>query len=58
VDIDEAVRLFHETLRISPALVLVRMNLAVTLIRTGKVAEARSVLENALWVNPSFTGRA
>jgi hypothetical protein len=31
------------------------MNLAVAMIRTGKVAEARTVLEKALWFNPSFT---
>jgi predicted Zn-dependent protease len=52
---DEAIRLFREALRISPALVLVRLNLAVALVKTGKPAEARPVLENALQFNPSFT---
>jgi Flp pilus assembly protein TadD len=52
---DEAIRLFREALRISPALVLVRMNLAVALIKTGRAAEARPVLEKALEFNPSFT---
>ncbi len=52
---EEAIRLFQEALRISPALVLVRLNLAVALIRTGKTFEARAVLEKALWFNPSFT---
>lgn len=52
---DEAVRLFEEALRISPALVLVRLNLAVALTRAGKTGEARAVLQKALWFNPSFT---
>jgi hypothetical protein len=52
---EEAIRLFQEALRISPALVLVRLNLAAALIRTGKTLEARTVLEKALWFNPSFT---
>jgi len=52
---EEAIRLFHEALRISPALVLVRLNLAAALIRTGKPLEARIVLEKALWFSPSFT---
>jgi cytochrome c-type biogenesis protein CcmH/NrfG len=51
---EEAIRLFQEALRISPALVLVRLNLAAALIRMGKIAEARTVLEKALWFNPSF----
>jgi tetratricopeptide (TPR) repeat protein len=51
---EEAIRLFQEALRISPALVLVRLNLAAALIRTGKALEARTVLEKALWFNPSF----
>jgi hypothetical protein len=51
----EAIRLFQEALKISPALVLVRLNLAVALIRTGQKAEARSVLIKALEFNPSFT---
>jgi predicted Zn-dependent protease len=52
---EEAIRLFKEALQISPALVLVRLNLAVALIRTGKPAEARSVLEKAIEFNPAFT---
>ena len=51
----EAIRLFQEALRISPGLVLVRMNLAVALIRVGRRTEARSVLEKALELNPAFT---
>ncbi|HKD04599.1 MAG TPA: tetratricopeptide repeat protein [Bryobacteraceae bacterium] len=52
---DEAIRLFREALHISPALVLVRMNLAVALIKTGRPGEARPVLAKALEFNPSFT---
>lgn len=52
---EEAIPLFQQALRISPALVLVRLDLAVALIRTGKTGEARSVLEKALEFNPSFT---
>jgi tetratricopeptide (TPR) repeat protein len=52
---DEAIRLFRQALQISPALVLVRFNLAVALTRTGKPLEARSVLEKALEFDPSFT---
>ena len=49
----EAIRLFKEALRISPALVLVRLNLVVALERTGKIDEARTVLNKALEFNPS-----
>ena len=52
---EEAIRLFKEALRISPALLLVRLNLAVALNRTGQSAQARAVLEKALEFNPSFT---
>jgi hypothetical protein len=52
---EEAIRLFKEALSISPALVLVRFNLAVALAHEGQKVEARSVLEKALEFNPSFT---
>jgi Flp pilus assembly protein TadD len=52
---DQAIRLFRDALRISPALVLVRFNLAVALVRTGQRAEARAALEKALEFNPTFT---
>jgi Flp pilus assembly protein TadD len=52
---DEAIRFFREALRISPALVLVRFNLAVALLRTGQRAEARAALEKALEFNPFFS---
>lgn len=51
---EEAIRLFKEALKISPALVLVRLNLAVALIKVGRAGEARPVLEKALEFNPSF----
>ena len=51
---EEAVRLFEEALRISPALVAVRYNLALALIRTGRPAEAIPVLEKALVFDPYF----
>jgi hypothetical protein len=52
---EEAIRLFQEALRISPGLVLVRINLARALIHASRKAEARSVLEKALEFNPYFT---
>ena len=52
---EQAIALFNQALRISPALVLVRLNLAVALIKTGRPAEARATLEKALEFNPSFT---
>jgi hypothetical protein len=52
---EEAIRFFKEALRISPALVLVRLNLARALMHSGQRTEARSVLEKALEFNPSFT---
>jgi len=54
-DNEDAIRLFREALRISPALVLVRVDLAVALLRTGRAEEARAVLEKALEFNPWFT---
>jgi Flp pilus assembly protein TadD len=51
---EQAIPLFKEALQISPALVLVRFNLAVALIRIGRRAEARFNLEKALEFNPSF----
>jgi cytochrome c-type biogenesis protein CcmH/NrfG len=52
---EQAIALFEEALKISPALVLVRLNLAVALVRTGHGQEARAVLERALEFNPAFT---
>jgi tetratricopeptide (TPR) repeat protein len=52
---DQAIRYWNQALAISPALVLVRLNLAVALIRTHKPLEAKAVLEKALEFDPSFT---
>jgi hypothetical protein len=51
---EEGIRLWREALRISPALVLVRYNLAVALIQTGRREEAREILSKALEFNPWF----
>jgi len=53
-NLDEAVRLWRQTLAISPALLLVRTNLATALTRTGQADEAQQVLRKALEFNPSF----
>lgn len=53
-DYDRAIQLWNQALRISPALVLVRSNLAIALSRRGKRDEAMTVLEGALEFNPSF----
>jgi hypothetical protein len=53
-NLEEAVRLWRQTLAISPALVLVRQNLAVALWRTGHADEAQATLRQALEFNPTF----
>jgi hypothetical protein len=53
-NLEEAVRLWRQTLAISPALVLVRQNLAVALLRTGHPDQAQTTLRQALEFNPSF----
>ena len=53
-NLDEAIRLWRETLAISPALVLVRTNLAAALIRTGHADEAQAALRKALEFNPTL----
>ena len=53
-DDQEAIRFWSDALRKSPALLLVRANLAVALLRTGRPAEARAVLNKALEFNPGF----
>jgi predicted CXXCH cytochrome family protein len=53
-DYEQAIRLWTAALRISPALLLVRANLAVALLHTGRRAEAGDVLEKALEFNPEF----
>jgi hypothetical protein len=53
-NLEEAIRLWKQTLAISPALVLVRQNLATALLRTGQPDQARETLRKALEFNPSF----
>jgi len=53
-NLEEAVRLWRQTLAISPALLLVRQNLATALLRTGHPDQAQETLRKALEFNPSF----
>ena len=53
-NLEEAIRLWKQTLAISPALVLVRQNLATALLRTGHADEAKAILRESLEFNPSF----
>jgi Flp pilus assembly protein TadD len=50
----EAIRFWNEALAISPALVLVRTNLAGALLRTGHAEQAQGELRKALEFQPSF----
>jgi hypothetical protein len=53
-NLDEAIRLWNQTLAISPALVLTRLNLATAQWRAGRAEDARTTLRKALEFNPSF----
>jgi Flp pilus assembly protein TadD len=53
-NLEEAIRLWRETLAISPALVLVRTNLAAALMRTGHADEAQATLRKTLEFNPTL----
>lgn len=53
-NLEEAIRLWKQTLAISPALLLVRQNLATALWRTGHADQAQATLRQALEFNPSF----
>ena len=53
-NLEEAVRLWKQTLAISPALLLVRQNLATALWRTGHADQAQATLRQALEFNPAF----
>ena len=52
--LDEAIRFWKQALAISPALILVRTNLAAALVRRGQAEQAREVLRKALDFNPAF----
>ena len=51
---DQAIRFWNQTLAISPALVLVRANLAAALLRTAQAEQAQETLRKALEFQPSF----
>lgn len=57
-DEEGAIRLWTAAIEKSPALVLVRMNLARVLARRGRTAEAEAVQKKALEFNPSFAPAA
>jgi tetratricopeptide (TPR) repeat protein len=52
-NLDQAIHFWSRALSISPALLLVRVNLAEALLRAGRPEEARSVLLKALQFNPA-----
>ena len=49
----DAIRFWQEALALNPAMVLVRVNLANALVRSGNPREARDELEKALRFNPA-----
>ncbi len=51
---DQAVLFWKEALAINPALLLVRLNLARALLRSGLRDEAQAALQKALELNPAF----
>ena len=51
---ESAVRFWNQALAASPALVLVRINLAKALLRTGHAEQAQATLRQALEFQPSF----
>ncbi|MEI9974957.1 MAG: tetratricopeptide repeat protein [Ignavibacteriota bacterium] len=50
----EAIRLWTDALAKNAGLELVRLNLAVALLRVGRVEEAKTHLKKALDLNPAF----
>ena len=53
-NIEQAIRFWSQALAISPALVLVRTNLATALLRTGHAEQAQATLRQALEFQPSL----
>jgi Tfp pilus assembly protein PilF len=53
-NLDEAIRFWNQALAISPALLLVRENLATALLRAGRPEQAQETLRKALEFNPTF----
>src|SRR5262249_53892083 len=53
-NLEEAIRVWNQTLAISPGLVLTRLNLATAQWRAGRAEEAKATLRKALEFNPAF----
>jgi hypothetical protein len=53
-NVEQAIHFWSQALAISPALVLVRTNLATALLRTGHAEQAQATLRQALEFQPSF----
>jgi hypothetical protein len=53
-NLEEAIRFWNQALEINPAMVLVRLNLAKALVRTGHADQAEAVLRKALEFSPTF----
>jgi tetratricopeptide (TPR) repeat protein len=53
-DYDEAIRYWDQALALSPALVLVRLNLATALVQKGQAERARTELQRALEFQPTL----
>lgn len=52
-NLSEAIRFWQAALTLNPAMVLVRVNLAKALLRTGDAVEAKAEVEQALRFNPA-----
>jgi hypothetical protein len=53
-NLEQAIRFWNQALAINPAMVLVRTNLAVALLRTGHAEQAETTLRKALEFQPSL----
>lgn len=53
-NLDQAIIFWNRALAISPALLLVRVNLAEALLRAGRMEEAQAALRKALEFDPAF----
>ena len=52
--VDEAIQLWNQALAMNPAMLLIRVDLAGALLRTGQTEQARATLEKTLELNPTF----
>jgi tetratricopeptide (TPR) repeat protein len=53
-NVEQAIRFWNQALAINPAMVLVRTNLAIALLRTGHADQAQATLQKALELRPSL----